>query len=951
MTLYRLYQLTGGTDEWVPIQDSESLEELKPTFVTVLACDTLLNKSSARELLDSAKYYGPMYFDLDSKDISESIAGAKALWIKLKGKYKLTEADVDVYLSGKKGLHLLISPTCFMEKQVPVSKLPAIYKEIAFNLAVDTLDFAVYSGGMGRMFRTHYNKRENDKYKVQITIDELESLTPESYDTIAASPRPIVKLPSKFSPQFAILYEGIRQKIAAQRKVKSKPTDAATLARHLPTVQRLMKGEAVREGTGFNKIAIQLAIYAREAKLSEDELVENCAGLIANHSSDSYRYNTSFKREAELRRMFRYLEENSSYDYSIGPIKSMLEPEESVDDEYGEDSEDDDEGAESGLILKNGGYYISTEQGDKHILDAKFKNIVILRQPDTEQISCMSGKIVVGRKVSAISLERADLSSSSALHKAVSLYGASFTGTDVHARYIFTHMLRESKSGGKTVYATEREGLDVLSMPMSEIEDARKPFIVWSDANGVILPENLVEQGLDVRFMGYPTPEGVMKTDLAKAPPFPEWIAVPGNKQAMLSMLRGLLGCQSPASISKLIGWMTSCFYSQLFRRAYGKFPLMHINGVAGSGKSETVEGLMHMFYYKGEPLIMSPASTNFALISAIAGSASIPVIVDEYKPHTMNPTRLNELKANFRSSYNTQSVSKGGGNRTKDNFAALNTVKLTGPVMFIAEAIEQETALLERCVVVTLRRPSGLMYTRYAPKFNLFKANQACLAILGQQLAADIISGFSVDKLRDMFEPIHYEARKRFLPDPDAKDLDSMEKSKWFSRPRTVYNHAVAEFGVHRFKAMLFKMFPEESEEFVPALNALVKDIYVGMDEVAKQTLPEYVKVLLALSDMSRFPDNDPAKLNHEVDFEIGSIGDTTTIALVGRLVYNRYKQFCRRIGDSPLFPGDGSFIHAVKDSDLFIRYGPGTKRLEQETLVLNYDALQRLGCAPFKK
>lgn len=960
MTLYRLYQLIGGNEDWVHVQDSINLAPIKPTFITVLSCDTLLYKNSARELTDNAKYLGPMYFDLDSKDISDSIEGAKSLWRKLSVDYGLVEGDVDFYLSGKKGLHFLIPPKVFMEKAAPAHKLPAIYKEMAFNLAVDTLDFAVYSGGMGRMFRTTYNQRENGKYKVQITLEELLSLTPETYDAISASQRPVLELVSTFKPKFAILFESIRQKVSSTKRKPYKPVDAATLRRHLPTLQKLMRGESVRDGVGFNKIAIQLAIYAREAKLTEDQLVQHCAGLLQHHNSDSYRYNSAYKREAELRRMFCYLEENTSYDYSIGPIQAMLEPDVDEDGDPIE-VEADTEAEDSGVFVKNGGYYVASEQGEKRILDAKFKDVTVLLLTESEQISCILSKIQVGEKVSVASLERSDFLSSSALHKVVSLFGASFTGNDVHARHIYTHMLKESKIAGKTVYATEKEGLDLLFMPQSDIEEARKPFVVWADANGVILPKSLVDQGLDVRFVGYPSPEGLMRTDLAKAPSFAAWAAEEGNKAKLLELVRGMLGCQSASAMSKMIGWMTSCFYSQLFRRVYGKFPLMHINGVAGSGKTETVAGLMHMFYYRADPVTLTAASTRFSLEAAIASSASIPVIIDEYKPQTLNAVKLGELKSMFRSSYNSQLVSRGGGNRQKDSFSAINSTRLTGPVMFIAEAIEQESAILERCVVVTLQRPSGRLYPRYAPRFAMFKFHQEILGILGQYIAGDVITSITPESLKEKFDPIHAVVQKKYLPslptatpvvvEEESSDTQVTKDLKWFSRPRTVYNHAVAEFGILQFRDMIFRMLPEHIEEFTPTFKALAEECYTGMDDIAKQSLPEYVKVLLAISDMTRFPGQDADRIVHDVDFELGNLGGTETIALVGRMVFTKYRQFCKRVGEQPLFPAEGSFLHSLRCSDLFIKLGVGTKRVAQETILLDYIALQRLGCPPFTK
>lgn len=957
MQLYRAYQLEGGNEAWTPCFDNADFDSLKPTFITVLACDTLIAKDSPKVLIEGAKYLGPMYFDLDSAELSEAIAGAKALWGKLKA-LELAPTDVEVYLSGKKGLHILIPPVVFMEKQTPVSKLPAIYKELAFNLAVDTVDFAVYSARRGRMFRTHYNVRENGNYKVQISTAELEALTEEGYDALCQSGRGLLTQTPAFCPRLAILYDGIKQKVLALQKKKAKPVDAATLRKHLPVIQQLMRGERVKDGVGFNKIAIQLGIYAQEAKLSEDQLIEQCQGLIQNHTGDGYRYNSPFKREEELRRMFNYLEENCSYDYAIAPIQAMLGGADTkvtaadFDEEGDIPSEDSDpflNDSDGGIYVKGGHYYVAGEQGDKHIMNARFKNVTVLRVPETEEISCISAILVHEGKSATLTLERDTFLSGNNLHRNVSLHGASFTGSDVHARYIYSHMLQESKGKGGTVYATAKEGLDVLCMPLSEIVEARTPFVVWCDASGVRLPQSLVDQGLDVRFAPEFGTLGIMQTDLAKAPKYPEWIVQEGNKEAMRDCLVGLVNCQDSVPLGKMIGWMVASFYTQLFRRLYGKFPLMHINGSAGSGKTEMTEAMMHLFYYQGEPVMQAAASSSeFAMHAALAGSASIPLILDEYKPHAMNPQRVEALKSMFRNNYNGSTVTKGGGNRNSSSFRALSQTRLLGPLVFIAEALETETAILERVVLVTLRRQGGARGIKARPFWDKFKSNKRCLSILGYYIAATLTNGYTLEKLSEEFEPIFSAAKAANM---GMQEEDSTAPNRENINERVVYNHSVAEFGFKKFLGLLKALLPDEFEEHQLQLEALQTGIWQGLSSVVESAKPEFVKVLVDMSDMSRFPETNPFQLLHGRDFEFGNIGDTQTLRLVTRAVYYKYKAHCRQIGSQGFFANDTSFIHALRDSAVFLGTTEGTKTLKQEAIVLDYEALQRMQVPAFHK
>ena len=319
--MYRFFQKVGGTEPWTPIQAHISLDEVRPTFATVLALDTLIDEDTPKDIKAKVKYQGPMYFDLDAEDISESIEGAQQL-VKLLLEQELTAEDLQIFLSGKKGLHILIPEVCFMVKPAPVSNLPAIYKEIAHKFAVDTLDFRVYTAKKGRQFRTCYNVRENGNYKVPISLVELQTLTPESYQTLCKQPRTISGHSPKWRGKFSLAYDAAFQKVGKVKPKATKPTPPDVLKQQLPIFSKVASGEAITDA-GFNVLAMQLCLYAREMKWQEDHFISLCSGVIQSHNSDGSRYNTPARRERELRRMFVYLEDNAGFDYSVAGLRSL----------------------------------------------------------------------------------------------------------------------------------------------------------------------------------------------------------------------------------------------------------------------------------------------------------------------------------------------------------------------------------------------------------------------------------------------------------------------------------------------------------------------------------------------------------------------------------------------------------------------------------------------------
>lgn len=395
--MYRYYQKIGGEEPWTPIQAHLSLDEIRPTFATVLSVDTLIDNETPKELVQKAKYSGPMYFDLDAEDLQDSIQGARELLKKLQDN-ELQAQDIQIFLSGKKGLHIIIPDVCFMAKPgVAVQNLPAIYKEIAFKFAVDPLDIRVYTARRGRQLRTCYNVRENGNYRVPITLKELETLTPEEYQVLCKTPRVVQGHDPKWRGKFALVYDSALQKIGKLKPKARKPVPAEILKEQLPIFKRLATGDATSTA-GFNVTAMQLALYALEMKWSEQVFMEQCEGIINNHVSDGSRYNSPARRARELRRMYAYLEDNPGFEYSVQGLRACTKAEpvqahaESSDDEgnWEEASEFDEPQDEffAGVYAGTSAYMASKgEDGDVKVTNFLFKNPVILRDIKSDRKS------------------------------------------------------------------------------------------------------------------------------------------------------------------------------------------------------------------------------------------------------------------------------------------------------------------------------------------------------------------------------------------------------------------------------------------------------------------------------------------------------------------------------------------------------------------------------------
>lgn len=946
-TMYRFYQRVGGTESWTPIQAHLPLDEIRPTFVTVLALDTLIDDDTPKEVKAKVKYQGPMYFDLDAEDISESIEGARQL-VRLLQEQDLTDSDLQIFLSGKKGLHILIPEVCFNTKPAPVLNLPAVYKEIAYKFAVDTLDFRVYTAKKGRQFRTCYNIRENGNYKVPITLAELEALTPETYSELCKQPRVVSGHDPKWRGKFSLAYDAALQKVSKIKPKASKPVPPEVLRQQLPIFSKVASGEVATE-SGFNVTAMQLCLYAREMKWAEDYFIQLCAGIIQNHNSDGSRYNSPARRERELRRMFVYLEDNSGFDYSAAGLKSLGKSHEPAQYAEGEDQLEEEDSSPFAGVYQGASCYMGSrgEDGDVKLTNFVFTEVRVMKNLSDGQILNLSAKVKLRGAWQTVQMSPNALTGGTSFQNAIAGFGGAFAGTDQQSRGVLQVMLKQ----GKDEMILDSEGVNLFQATPKN-QQIKKEYLVWADRFGVSDIGELAADGIDVRFQGHPEKDGLFKTDLTLAPPLHELLSTEEGKARFISCVKAMMHSHTPEVMGKLLGWVIACFYAPIFQKKRGQFPLLHVYGPAGNGKTSTVRALLKHFYFKEEVKESTPDSSIFAFQQMVSGSASIPLLLDEYKPHKMGRERLEQYRSVLRSAYNGKGIQRGGGNKTvKDNFNALSALVMSAPIVFVAEAPETETAIVERSVTVSFRRLAGREQADCFRNAISFQRDAGPLASLGLVVANDVVQSSPEVNLEPFDKALEW-AYKKFLSDPE--DWSKVEagtmtqdeaRVRAIMRPRSVYSSTVSFFGLTRLKKVLLDYLGEDDYNlhFGHQMAEMSKACFVGMDSLAEATLPEYVKILSTLSDMSKLPDTDSFKLVEGYDYNLTEQGGQSLLVLAHRQCYMKYRVYSKHTNTDPLYPSEESFQIAMREIPQFVKAGYGTKRLEAPTSVFDLEGLYR--------
>lgn len=945
---YFYYQQDGGNETWKAIREDKLDSLNEPMFITILSVDVPVSDDATREQLAEIKYKGCLYFDLDDAESPASTAvHARKLIAKLE-EQGVFAAQLAIYASGGKGFHILVPEECFLTKppKAGLPFLPTIFKEMAFNLAVDSMDFRVYTARKGRMFRRANVKRPNDLYKVRISNDELEAIADLAsedkaaaelhYRELCSAPRKDLSI-TQDTPELAsgmlALFDGAKAKVS-KAAAKSKKQKPVRFPDELPSFDALLNGDGIKDGTGFHPIAMQIAITAHARGMTLEELVEKSSGLCEKHESDGYRYDTPAKRKAELVRMYDYTDDNPCYTYSPHAVCDLLTH--NAPDLHGlavtaeeiqenMDSQDDDEGSEfdhANVIMTKQGVFTLTEAGPKLLSATSFDKVIELRSIEDGGIIALEADMQIGAKIyTKHSLVLEDFNSVSSFNKMVMRFGQTFSGNDIQARGVYMRVVEKARKAGNSMYVISKEGLSYVKIAFHEDPQARNGFLVWADGDQVTVEPEMEAKGMALRFVGYPEKAGQFQTDLSSAPNLTSWLKEPGNKEEMRGFLHNLLSCQSPAYLGKLLGWMMACHYRAIFHETHGQFPMLHINGAAGAGKTQMTKLFANLHYYSAETKMLTPTSTIFAVTQAISGSASVPLVLDEFKPGEMMQASYDKFKLVLRDAYNCRTVEKGGGTRENADYRAVHRTQLSAPICFIAEAAESESALMERVVLLTLVKPPVVRAQQYFKHFTAAVEHRSMLGLLGHYCSAQVVKRSSVKALNEEFLPLYDATRKELMLQEGEVDLTPEEHArKSGAKERTVFNYSVVRFGLMKLHRLIQGIFEAEFDDVFDAMQATVCD---SVADIQAQTQPEWLKVLNTFGDMTKVDDFANYRLIEGKDYAYVTYNGMNCIELYVRACYFKYRAYCAASRSKPLYPNDNAFVHGLNSLTAMVAKG----------------------------
>lgn len=901
------------------------LRNKNPEFVTVLDAASTFDESDENFNKANVKYRGPMYFDWDNEnDLGSAIEGFKSFLQKL-AVNGVNLYSLGLYASGSKGFHLEIPMEVFIEKppKVGIQSLPYIYREVALNNVTEDLDLRVYSASKGRMWRRIGHVRPNDKYKVPLSVEDALTITVERYAELASlcPEKDIVRDKPELNVWLATEFSVATDKVSRLNKSRSKVKESSeTLVKHFrgeypQTIKDIMQGNGLAENAGFQKIALQLAITANALNKEKKQFLADCEGLCNTYQGDSSRYGSPRKRRDELSRMFEYTFNNSQYCYSPGAIKSLLDPavatfdldapskglgvgllDESSGDahltpEQKAQISAADEALMDGLSISEGGVRRNTGDSIKSISNVGYKNVVLLLEALSEQSEFHNVHLGIEAEIYADGDKKGKhvipdkaFASRAAFGSFMSAFGGVITGTDAHANLIKLILTRAAHKEGRVVYAVHKEGLDLIQDP--RVKDRVSKDAIWVHKEIVI---KLQPKGdpLDTHYVYQPamgtTP--IFNADVHRAP------ALEANDDTK-EWLKAVMEMNEPINIAKMLGWTVSCFHKQFYQAAYDQFPILHPNGPAGSGKTLTSKFFCRMFHMKTEPASRScgTVTTQFALKTYLTGSASIPAILDEYKPVEMGQVRTDFILQSLRLAYNQGKGSSGAMNNTSasSSFRDIADYSFSTPIVFIAETQETQTAIMQRSIAVSFKEHEAKSRTL---SYNRAIATQEWMCRLGK-LILKKTSSETVESRRAAIAPLIDKLRGQF---PSSV------------HDRQVYNLAVVLAGLNFLESVLQDFGPDVMQ----CLEKLKQSLYDHKSESIQSVLSEASKMLNDLSLISRTEISDSEYALREGYEYIVMDG---YMEILMRETFIKYNAWCKRKGVQPYYTTSEGFCKAME-------------------------------------
>lgn len=219
---------------------------------------------------NTANYIAPLYLDLDIDDIEVNFLKVKQdlllVMRRLKTVFNLSDKDIELYFSGSKGFHILVSHNIFgFEPSRDINKQ---YKKVAIDLKTYTVnksvDTKIYDNK--RLFRVPNTiNHKTGLYKVPISYDKIKEMNSfEELRKYASSKKPMMPRIYKFNPKARLAFDEMIERIDSEEKAKVNTKLAKEFIQRkelLPCVQYILNHGAAKGNRNNSTVALANSLF------------------------------------------------------------------------------------------------------------------------------------------------------------------------------------------------------------------------------------------------------------------------------------------------------------------------------------------------------------------------------------------------------------------------------------------------------------------------------------------------------------------------------------------------------------------------------------------------------------------------------------------------------------------------------------------------------------------
>lgn len=907
-----MYRFTQENDyaEWIIKEEKNThepwvaAEKHSSARLTILAISNDPDITETKDL----RYSGPLMFDIDSDagELDKALTSGVELCEKLMD-MGVSEKDLEINLSGSKGIHVYISQKIFSSGR-PTKNLPAIYKRIAVELYVQLIDLVVYSAGKGRMVRPPNAQRPDGNYKVPITFQDLKKVTAETYKEWVSKPAQQTKAidaPNLKAEPLSQLFNSLKSNTEnLGEKFQTVPDEVLDKLEETtpPCVELLAEGKE-RDRTAFNRTALNLAKWAAKSKIDAARMDSLLTRIAEN--TESKKYNTVLARKRHVQGLVQYVKGNKNYGFSCVGMLSVVEGHPCsncpLKDDNGIASQDDMSAMYNMFVYENLGQYYSDPDFTKPI--ASFTMSMGKPVLNEQTGKAEASEVTITAPLGGNSYELPDFSEEAWTSKQnfkkelQGLKGVAFLGSDNDVAKLRLTITKDNLiSPGETDGRMKHSKAGLFYYRFKGSSDIRDKTHVSRRV--------YVEEGYSHDDMGF-MDSHILQGFTQGVPRLKTTSLVQGINQEANDAFSLLLRTNSKQNISTILGWFLATHLKQHFQAIERKFPLLYVSGIAGTGKNNLMAAWMRMSAVTGEDAeytLEAPMSTKLPFQQGLSNTTTIPRIINEFNRKSVRASNFTEIEELLKAAFDSRDIQKGrlgGGDRNGANVSVVKW-QITAPVVTLSEEPISTPALLHRGIKVELN-PVGL--AQGSPAFyrlepDLDDVSQVGVWLIGQAMQTSM---------------------KDLLPVYDSVTLpEEAEKSGIPNRLKQGYRMLLAAYS---WAINAFESDSGMSAENISHVKEMREELYEYLREYhshieRSSSTNEVDKVIKDLAVMANTEDHGTFKLEHAKHYVIHE-GKLYIDILMS---YPKLKVFKRSVGEDLALKTEEEFTASAKGLRYFI-------------------------------